>query len=199
MPGQSGENQSGEATLNAIQVDELVGAGDRGGRGRRLPDEQPDRGQRSTRLRPCGGWLLESLRARSRRAAPVRARARQPGRGHHAHRRRPLAAGRERRHRRRSVFAVRPGGLELTDRVPRAACSRSASRLHGIWSIVLNAGGDGNIAGFSLGNDGSLTSLAGSTRPLSAAGVGPAQIGFGRGGDDAGRHREGEQHDHHTT
>lgn len=81
-----------------------------------------------------------------------------------------------------SVFAVRPDGLELTDRTPSGGTQPISVTAHGGLVYVLNAGGDGNIAGFSLGNDGSLTGLAGSVRPLSAAGVGPAQIGFGRGG-----------------
>jgi len=82
-----------------------------------------------------------------------------------------------------SVLAVRPDGLELTDRVPSGGTQPVSVAAHGDMVFVLNAGGDGNIAGFSLGSDGSLSSLAGSIRPLSAAGVGPAQIGFGRGGD----------------
>jgi 6-phosphogluconolactonase (cycloisomerase 2 family) len=82
-----------------------------------------------------------------------------------------------------SVFAVRPNGLQLTDRVSSGGMRPISVTTHGNLVYVLNAGGDGNIAGFSFGNDGSLTSLAGSSRPLSAAGVAPAQIGFDRGGD----------------
>src|SRR5439155_25216085 len=36
----------------------------------------------------------------------------------------------------------------------------------------------GNIAGFMIASDGTLAPLPGSTRPLSAAAVGPAQIQF---------------------
>jgi len=46
---------------------------------------------------------------------------------------------------------------------------------------VLNAGSGGsagNISGFRVGSDGSLGAIAGSTRSLSAASVGPAQIQF---------------------
>jgi 6-phosphogluconolactonase (cycloisomerase 2 family) len=43
---------------------------------------------------------------------------------------------------------------------------------------VLNAGGDGNISGFTIGNGGALTPIAGSTRALSGSAVGPAQISF---------------------
>jgi len=43
---------------------------------------------------------------------------------------------------------------------------------------VLNAGGTGNVTGFLLDNTGDLTPIAGSTRPLSATGTEPAQVGF---------------------
>ena len=47
---------------------------------------------------------------------------------------------------------------------------------------VLNAGGAvgdmDQISGFQIGDGGQLQSLTGSTRPLSAANVGPAQVGF---------------------
>ncbi len=54
---------------------------------------------------------------------------------------------------------------------------------HGSVLYVLNAGGTENITGFAIGSAGSLTVLAGSTRPLSGTGVGPAQVGF----DPSGR------------
>jgi len=49
---------------------------------------------------------------------------------------------------------------------------------HGNLVYVLNAGGTENITGFSVGQTGALTLLPGSSRPLSATGVGPAQVGF---------------------
>jgi 6-phosphogluconolactonase len=49
---------------------------------------------------------------------------------------------------------------------------------HGDILYVLNAGGTENITGFSIGAAGALTMLPGSSRPLSGAGVGPAQVGF---------------------
>jgi 6-phosphogluconolactonase len=54
---------------------------------------------------------------------------------------------------------------------------------HGDLLYVLNAGGTENITGFSIGATGALTVLAGSSRPLSGTGVGPAQVGF----DPSGR------------
>jgi len=43
---------------------------------------------------------------------------------------------------------------------------------------VLNAGGTENITGFSVDQNGRLTMLPGSSRPLSGTGVGPAEVGF---------------------
>jgi 6-phosphogluconolactonase len=48
---------------------------------------------------------------------------------------------------------------------------------------VLNAAGAGNISGFWSSGKGSLSPVAGSTRPLSGSGVGPAQIQFNPAGD----------------
>src|SRR5207302_1359279 len=47
---------------------------------------------------------------------------------------------------------------------------------------VLNAGGSGNITGFTVGAQGDLSPIAGSTRPLSGSAVGPAQIQFSSDG-----------------
>jgi 6-phosphogluconolactonase len=43
---------------------------------------------------------------------------------------------------------------------------------------VLNAGGAGNITGFTVGETGALHSIAGSTQALSGAAVGPAEVAF---------------------
>ena len=48
---------------------------------------------------------------------------------------------------------------------------------------MLNAGGTENISGFYVSRNGFLSPIPGSTRPLSAAGVGPAQISFDYDGD----------------
>jgi 6-phosphogluconolactonase (cycloisomerase 2 family) len=56
--------------------------------------------------------------------------------------------------------------------------------VHGDVLYVLNAGGVENITGFSIASSGALTQLAGSSRPLSGTGVGPAQVGF----DPSGRY-----------
>jgi len=77
-----------------------------------------------------------------------------------------------------SAFRVTPRGIELTGRVASGGIRPISVTVHGDVLYVLNAGGDGNISGFRVGNDGALAPLAGSTRPLSGSGVGPAQVAF---------------------
>jgi len=82
-----------------------------------------------------------------------------------------------------SVFAVEPGGLRLTDVASSGGDRPVSIAIHGDLVYVLNAGSPNSIAGLRLANDGSLTPIAGATRPLSAASTGPAQIGFTPDGD----------------
>jgi 6-phosphogluconolactonase (cycloisomerase 2 family) len=81
-----------------------------------------------------------------------------------------------------SVFAVNKNGLKLTDVVDSGGVMPISLTFHGGILYVLNAGESGNISGFRLEKNGSLTPLAGSTQPLSNAGVGPspqpAQVSF---------------------
>ena len=77
-----------------------------------------------------------------------------------------------------SAFRVMPSGLQFTGRVASGGIRPISVTVHGDVLYVLNAGGDGNISGFRVGNDGALAPLAGSTRPLSGSGVGPAQVSF---------------------
>ncbi len=81
-----------------------------------------------------------------------------------------------------SVFAVLPTGLRLVDRVPSGGLQPISITEHRGLVYVLNAGGDGNITGFEQEPGDLLHPLAGSTRPLSGSGVGPAQIAFNRRG-----------------
>lgn len=81
-----------------------------------------------------------------------------------------------------SVFLVRPTGLLLVD-VERSGGSMPVSvAVSGSLVYVLNAGGAGNISGFKLGAAGKLTPLAHSTRPLSGAGAGAAEVAFSPNG-----------------
>ena len=59
-----------------------------------------------------------------------------------------------------SVFAVNVNGLELVDIVNSGGDLPVSVTIYKDWLYVLNAGGSGNISGFSIDQDGSLTSLA---------------------------------------
>jgi 6-phosphogluconolactonase (cycloisomerase 2 family) len=54
--------------------------------------------------------------------------------------------------------------------------------ISGALVYVLNAGGNGNITGFTLSPQGDLAAIPGSTRPLSSAAPGPAQVQFNPAG-----------------
>lgn len=83
-----------------------------------------------------------------------------------------------------SVFRVlRPQGLRLVDVVPSGGDQPISLTVHRRLLYVLNEGGDGNISGFRIRPNGQLTPIADSTRPLSGAGVDPAQIQFSPDGD----------------
>lgn len=77
-----------------------------------------------------------------------------------------------------SVFSVSDQGLVLTDRVSSGGTLPISVTVDRNLLYVLNAGGDGNISGFTVQRDGRLTPLVGSTRTLSGIGTAPAQIGF---------------------
>jgi 6-phosphogluconolactonase (cycloisomerase 2 family) len=85
-----------------------------------------------------------------------------------------------------SSFAVTESGLELVDVVDSGGTLPVSLTSYKDWLYVLNAGGSGNISGFSVGQDGSLSALAGSTQPVSNGGVGAApalaQIAFSSDG-----------------
>jgi 6-phosphogluconolactonase (cycloisomerase 2 family) len=87
-----------------------------------------------------------------------------------------------------SVFRVREHSLQLTDTVSSKGVYPDSLTFKGRTLYVLNAGGDGNITGFSLSREGKLTVIPGSSRSLDAAtpNVGnqpddhesPAEVGF---------------------
>jgi len=86
-----------------------------------------------------------------------------------------------------SSFAVEPSGLRLVDRVFSGGQRPISIATHGSLLFVLNAGGQAgssdNIAGFSIGRDGQLSPIAGSTRPLSVSNANPAEIAWNDEGD----------------
>src|SRR2546426_763389 len=81
-----------------------------------------------------------------------------------------------------SAFRVGPAGLSLTSRVGSGGTRPISLTVHGSLLYVLNGGGDGNISGFTVGADGVLAAIRGSSRILSGAAVGPAQVAFSSDG-----------------
>jgi len=86
-----------------------------------------------------------------------------------------------------SVFAVTDSGLTLVDRVPSHGPRPISLTVFGNLLYVLNfnrqAGGEGNITGFTIGRDGHLRPLPGSTRPLSARDADPGEVQFSPNGN----------------
>lgn len=81
-----------------------------------------------------------------------------------------------------SAFRVEASGLTLVDKVPSGGMTPTSLTLYKGLLYVLNAGGSGNITGFTVDQAGQLAPLAGSTRPLSGSATAPAQISFNRDG-----------------
>jgi len=77
-----------------------------------------------------------------------------------------------------SSFTVQAGGLRLVSTIASGGSHPlSVTYARGLL-YVLNGGTPNGISGFAVQHDGRLTPLAGSTRPLSAASTGPAQVQF---------------------
>jgi 6-phosphogluconolactonase len=81
-----------------------------------------------------------------------------------------------------AAFRVHGAELTLTSRASAGGALPVSIAEHDGLVYVLDAGGAGNIAGLSLDDEGLLHPIAGSARPLSAAGAGPAQIAFDASG-----------------
>jgi 6-phosphogluconolactonase len=82
-----------------------------------------------------------------------------------------------------SLFTVNgDGSLTLADRISSGGTMPISVTISGNLLYTVNAGGSGNISGFSIAPNGNLTAIAGSTRPLSSSTAGPAQIAFAPGG-----------------
>jgi 6-phosphogluconolactonase len=77
-----------------------------------------------------------------------------------------------------SSFRTHGRGLELVDTVASGGDLPVSVTVHRDLLYVLNAGAPGNITGFRVGSHGGLTPIPGSTRPLSAPAVDPAQVSF---------------------
>jgi 6-phosphogluconolactonase len=77
-----------------------------------------------------------------------------------------------------SSFRVHNDRLNLVSTVPSGGAMPISVTAYDRLLYVLNAGGTGNITGFRIGNRGDLTPIPNSTRPLSSAASGPAQVEF---------------------
>jgi 6-phosphogluconolactonase (cycloisomerase 2 family) len=77
-----------------------------------------------------------------------------------------------------SVFSVGPQGLTIVGRTASGGIRPISLTAHGNLLYVLNAGGSGNITGFTIGQDGALSAIPGSTQPLSGSATNPAQVSF---------------------
>ena len=78
-----------------------------------------------------------------------------------------------------SVLSVQRARLDLVDVVDSGGVRPISLTVHGNLLYVLNEGGIPNITGFTIGGDGTLTPLAGSTQPLiGGTAADPAQVSF---------------------
>ncbi|HYF47852.1 MAG TPA: hypothetical protein VEJ63_00485 [Planctomycetota bacterium] len=77
-----------------------------------------------------------------------------------------------------SVLRVSGTTLELIGTYPSGGTLPVSVAVRGNRVYVLNQGSGGNVAGFTLGEDGALTPIPGGTKGLSAAGTGGAQAAF---------------------
>ncbi len=78
-----------------------------------------------------------------------------------------------------SVLRISQAGLDLIDVVDSGGVRPISLALHENLLYVLNEGGTPNITGFTVGTDGTLTPLAGSTQPLIGdTAADPAQVSF---------------------
>jgi 6-phosphogluconolactonase (cycloisomerase 2 family) len=81
-----------------------------------------------------------------------------------------------------STFAVNGASLTLTDVEPSGGTRPVSVTERAGVAYVLNAGGTGNITGFTR-DGGNLTMIPGSSRPLSSPAAGAAQVGFSNNGN----------------
>lgn len=82
-----------------------------------------------------------------------------------------------------SVFFAIGSRLRLLDKVDSKGILPTSLALHGRTLYVLNAGGEGNIAGFRLDRRARLTYIEGSNQSLSSSSAAAAQISFNHTGN----------------
>jgi 6-phosphogluconolactonase len=81
-----------------------------------------------------------------------------------------------------SVFQVNSDGLKFTDKISSKGIMPISLTAKDDLVYVVNAGGNGNIAGFRL-SKGKLSMIPNSIRPLSSNSAGPAEIAFNPDGN----------------
>ncbi len=81
-----------------------------------------------------------------------------------------------------SSFKINGSGLTLKSTISSGGMRPVSITRHDDIVFVLNAGGTNNVSGFKLNGNGMLQPIANSTRPLSAASTGPAQVSFTNNG-----------------
>jgi len=77
-----------------------------------------------------------------------------------------------------SSFAVSGGTLQWKSTIASGGVTPKSITVYDQLVYVLNAGGTGNVSGFTLDAEGILHPLANSTRPLSSTAADPAQVSF---------------------
>jgi 6-phosphogluconolactonase len=83
-----------------------------------------------------------------------------------------------------SVLAIGKDGLTLVDKVASGGIRPISLTVHENLLYVLNEGGTPNITGFTVSDEGELSPLAGSTRPLAGGSAAdPAQVNFSPDGE----------------
>jgi 6-phosphogluconolactonase len=82
-----------------------------------------------------------------------------------------------------SVLSIGKDSLTLVDKVSSGGVRPISLTVHGDLLYVLNEGGTPNITGFTISNEGELTPLPGSTRPLTGGSMAdPAEVSFSNDG-----------------
>ena len=82
-----------------------------------------------------------------------------------------------------SSFKITGSGLDLQSTVSSGGMRPVSIAQHDDLVFVLNAGGNGNISGFHLSENGTLQPIANSTKPLSSNASGAAQVSFVNDGE----------------
>ena len=81
-----------------------------------------------------------------------------------------------------SSFAVNGSHLTLVSTEPSGGSSPTALARSGNLLYVLNSGGNGNVTGFHVGRNGSISMIDNSTRSLSGAATSPTSLAFSPNG-----------------